>query len=117
MLDNPAERRFFLIKNGADGKAQQQVASVVERTTRFGFFKITVPQGIVIDPRHPDQATVFALLVNPKELGRLRDQLKEVLPGHDRRDARRSRDRHAARGYRPGPGVRPGGTGRCVDLA
>ncbi len=80
MLDNPSERRFFLIKNGADGKAQQQVASIVERTTRFGFFKITVSQGIVIDPRHPDQATVFALLVNPKELGRLRDQLKEVLP-------------------------------------
>ena len=80
MLDNPAERRFFLIKNGADEKAQQQVASVVERTTRFGFFKITVSQGIVIDPRHPDQATVFALLVNPKELGRLRDQLKEALP-------------------------------------
>jgi anti-sigma factor RsiW len=80
MLDSPAERRLFFIKNGASGKAQQQVASVVERTTRFGFFKITVSQGIVIDPRHPDQATVFALLVNPKELGRLRDQLKEVLP-------------------------------------
>jgi hypothetical protein len=80
MLDNPSERRFFYIKDGADGKAQQQVASVVERTTRFGFFKITVSQGIVIDPRHPDQATVFALLVNPKELGRLRDQLKEALP-------------------------------------
>jgi hypothetical protein len=80
MLDNPAERRFFYIKDGADGKAQQQVASVVERTTRFGFFKITVSQGIVIDPHHPDQATVFALLVNPKELGRLRDQLREVIP-------------------------------------
>jgi hypothetical protein len=79
MLDNPSERRFFLIKNGADEKAQQHVASVVERTTRFGFFKITVTQGIVIDPRHPDEATVFAMLVNPKELGRLRDQLKEVL--------------------------------------
>jgi hypothetical protein len=80
MLDNPSERRFFFVKNGADGKAQQQVASIVERTTRFGFFKITVSQGIVIDPRHPDQATVFALLVNPNELGRMRDQLKEVLP-------------------------------------
>jgi hypothetical protein len=80
MLDNPSDRRFFFVKNGADEKAQQQVASVVERTTRFGYFKITVSQGIVIDPRHPDQATVFALLVNPKDLGRLRDQLKEVLP-------------------------------------
>jgi hypothetical protein len=80
MLDNPADRRLFLIKNGADGKAEQQVASVVERTSRLGFFKITVSQGIVIDPRHPDEATVFALLVSPKELGRLRAQLNEAMP-------------------------------------
>ena len=80
MLDSPAERRLFVVKNGADGKTQQQVASVVERTSRFGFFKITVSQGIVIDPRHPDEATVFALLVSPKELGRLRDQLKNAIP-------------------------------------
>jgi hypothetical protein len=80
MLDSPAERRLFVVKNGADGKIQQQVASVVERTSRFGFFKITVSQGIVIDPRHPDEATVFALLVSPKELGRLHDQLKNVIP-------------------------------------
>jgi hypothetical protein len=80
MLDSPAERRLFVVKNGADGKIQQQVASIVERTSRFGFFKITVSQGIVIDPRHPDEATVFALLVSPKELGRLHDQLKNVIP-------------------------------------
>jgi hypothetical protein len=80
MLDSPAERRLFVVKNGADGKIQQQVASVVERTSRFGFFKITVSQGIVIDPRHPDEATVFALLVSPKDLGRLHDQLNNVIP-------------------------------------
>jgi hypothetical protein len=80
MLDSPVERRRFVVRNGADGKTQQQVASVVERTSRFGFFKITVSQGIVIDPRHPDEATVFALLVSPKELGRLRDQLKNAIP-------------------------------------
>ena len=80
LLDNSYQRRFFMIKSGRDGKAQQQVASVVEHTTRFGFFKITVSQGIVIDPRHPEEATVFALLVNPKELDRLRDQLKVALP-------------------------------------
>jgi hypothetical protein len=78
-LDNPHDRRFFLIKNGQDGKAQQRVASVVERTTRFGFYKITISHGIVIDPRHPEEATVFALLVNPQELDRLRDQLKVAL--------------------------------------
>ena len=79
MLDNPNERRIFLVKNGGDGDTQQHIASVIERTTRFGFYKITVSQGIVIDPRHPEEATVFALLVNPEEFGRLKDQLKVAL--------------------------------------
>ena len=34
--------------------AEQQVVSLVERTTHHEFYKITVSQGIVIDPRHPD---------------------------------------------------------------
>jgi hypothetical protein len=80
LLDSPYRRRFFLSKSGGIGNAQQQVASVVEHTTRLGFCKITVSQGIVIDPRHPEEATVFALLVNPNELDRLRDQLKVALP-------------------------------------
>jgi hypothetical protein len=80
LLDNPNKRRFFLVKNGRDGHAEQHVASIVERTTRFNFCKITVSQGIVIDPRHPDQATVFAFLVNPNEVDRVLDQLKSVLP-------------------------------------
>ena len=80
MLDVPAERRLFFIQSGRDGKAQQTVASVVERTSRFNFFEITISHGIVIDPRHPDEATVLALLVSPKELGRLRNQLRDALP-------------------------------------
>ena len=55
------------------------MASVVEQTTRLNFYKITIAQGIVLDPRHPDQATVFALVVNPRELKNLRDRLHQVL--------------------------------------
>jgi hypothetical protein len=80
LLDGPYRRRLFRIKNGRDDKAQQQVAGVVERTTRFGFLKISVPKGIVIDRRHPEEASVFAVLLNAKELARLRDQLKVALP-------------------------------------
>jgi hypothetical protein len=80
LLDSPNRRRFFVVKNGRDGNSEQQIASIVERTTRFKFCKITVSQGIVIDPRHPDQATVFAFLVNPNEVDRVLDQLKSVLP-------------------------------------
>jgi hypothetical protein len=79
-LDNPNLRRFVLVRGGKNGDGEQQVASVVEHTTRYGFFKITVRQGIKIDPRHPEEATVFALIVNPAELNLLRDQLKVALP-------------------------------------
>ena len=78
-LDNPQLRRIFLVSDLEDGSAQQQVASVVEQTTRFNFYKITISQGIVIDPRHPDRATVFALVVGPRELESLRDRLRAAL--------------------------------------
>ena len=65
-----------------DDSEQKQVASVVEQTTRFNFYKITIAQGIVIDPRHPSEATVFALVVNPSELLTLRDRLRKAV--HDR---------------------------------
>jgi hypothetical protein len=78
-LDNPQLRRIFMVSNGEDGLGEQRVASVVEQTTRFNFYKITVSQGIVIDPRHPDQATVFALVVGPQELEDLRHRLRVAL--------------------------------------
>jgi len=80
LLDSKNLRRFFLVRGGRDGTARQQVASVVEQTTHFGFYKITISHGIVIDPRHPEEATVFALLVNPKELDNLKERLIAALP-------------------------------------
>ena len=78
-LDNPQLRRIFLVSEREDGSAEQRVASVVEQTTRFNFYRITVSQGIVIDPRHPDRATVFALVVGPRELDDLRDRLRTAM--------------------------------------
>jgi anti-sigma factor RsiW len=78
LLDNPNQRRLFRITDGGDGKALQQVASVVESTTRFGFYKITISQGIVIDPHHPEEATVFAALANATDLDSLRDRLSRA---------------------------------------
>jgi hypothetical protein len=77
-LDHPDLRHILMVAD-LDGTAQQQVASVVEQTTRFNYVKITIAQGIVIDPRHPDQATVFALVVNPTELVTLRQRLRVQL--------------------------------------
>lgn len=80
-LDNPRLRRIFVITDLEDGSARRQVASIVEQTTRFNFYRFTIAQGIVIDPRHPDQATVFALAVGPRELEDLRHSLRAALRG------------------------------------
>ncbi|WP_406700371.1 hypothetical protein V5E97_16285 [Singulisphaera sp. Ch08] len=42
--------------------------------------KITVSQGIVIDPKHPNEATVFALVMDQEEIGRFRDRLQIDFP-------------------------------------
>ena len=80
-LDDPSLKRFFLVQSGPKNDSEQAVASVVEHTTHLDFFKITVSQGIVIDPRHPDAATVFAFVLEPNEADRFHDQLKAALPG------------------------------------
>jgi hypothetical protein len=79
-LDNPRLRHILLVTD-PDGSTEQKVASVVEQTTRFNYCKITISQGIVIDPRHPEQATVFALVVEPGSLDSLRSRLCEALKG------------------------------------
>jgi hypothetical protein len=78
-LDHPQLRHLFLVADPGDGSDERRVASVVEETTRFNYYKITISQGIVLDPRHPDEATVFALVVDPRELDNLRDRLRAAL--------------------------------------
>jgi hypothetical protein len=78
-LDHPQLRHIFMVSDPGDGSDERRVASVVEQTTRFNYYKITISQGIVLDPRHPDQAEVFALVVGPRELNSLRDRLRMAL--------------------------------------
>jgi hypothetical protein len=79
-LDNPQLTRIFWLRDDKDGNAAQQVGSLLEQTTRFGYHQITIAQGIVIDPHHPDQATVYALAVDPRELDTLRSRLRAAAP-------------------------------------
>jgi hypothetical protein len=81
LLDNRNLRQIFVVSNQTDGQAGQRVASLVEQSTRFDFFTITIAQGVVIDPLHPEDATVFAMIVNPSELEHLRKQLRSSLKG------------------------------------
>jgi len=80
LLDNPRERRLFRVSDAGDGKALERVATVVSGATQFDFYKITIAQGIVIDPRHPEQATVYAALVSGKGLEALRERLAQAVP-------------------------------------
>jgi anti-sigma factor RsiW len=76
LLDDPALQSCFLVTDRLDRPGEAEVASLVERTSRRDFFKITVAQGIVIDPEHPGKATVFAVVLDPGELPPFRDRLK-----------------------------------------
>ena len=78
-LDNPQLRRIFLVSDPGDGSDERRVADIVEQTTRFNYYRITISQGIMLDPRHPDEATVFALVVGPREMDSLRDRLRVAL--------------------------------------
>jgi hypothetical protein len=81
LLDSPPKlQRFFLVRDGGNGAARQHVANLVADNTRFGFYQITIAHGIVIDPRHPEEATVFAVVVSPTDFDKLKKQLNAVLP-------------------------------------
>jgi hypothetical protein len=86
LLDDPRLSRTFFVTDQIDQPALDHVASVVEHTTRHDYFKITIAQGIVIDPRHPDQATVFALVLDESELATLRSRLQDAFKDQVRED-------------------------------
>jgi hypothetical protein len=77
LIDDPRLQRVFLVTDQLGGQAEYHVESIVERTTRQDFYKITVSQGIVIDPRHPDRAVVFAVVLDETQLSPFRDILKQ----------------------------------------
>ncbi len=56
--------------------------SLVQKTPRTdaAYGRITVGQGIVIDPLHPQQATVFALVMNDQELRLFQKKLEQSFP-------------------------------------
>ncbi len=78
LLDDPRLSRVFLVADRIGQPTTHQVASLVERTSHRDFFKITVAEGIVIDPRHPDHATVFAVVLDDSEFEPFRNRLKEA---------------------------------------
>ena len=78
LLEDTQLRRVFLVTDRIGQPAENEVVSLVERTTHHDYYKITVSQGIVIDPHHPGKATVFAVVLDPGELDPFRKQLRDA---------------------------------------
>jgi anti-sigma factor RsiW len=82
LLDSPQLRRVFIVTDVIGGDSSGRVEELVQRTprTEARYGRITVSQGIVIDPLHPQKATVFALVLNEQELKLFQKKLEQRFP-------------------------------------
>jgi hypothetical protein len=78
LLDDPRLRHVFLVTDVIDDPARNKLPTVLEESTQHEFYRITVTQGIVIDPKHPGEATVYALVLEDRQLGALRNRLRHI---------------------------------------
>jgi len=79
LLDDPSLRQVFMVTDVIDDPSWEQLTTVLKQSTRHDYYRITVSQGIVIDPKHPGEATVFALVLEDSQLDTFRARLKKVL--------------------------------------
>lgn len=82
LLDDPSLRHVFLVTDVIEEPAREQLSAVLGQTTRLDYFRFTVSQGIVIDPEHPGEATVFAIVLEDRHLDWFRDRLKKEFGDH-----------------------------------
>jgi hypothetical protein len=82
LLDRPEVRRVFLLVDTLDEGTLGRVGEAIGRSPlqepEYG--RISVAQGIVLDPKHPGEAVVFAVAASPRELHRLLGNLKRQFP-------------------------------------
>lgn len=82
LLDSPNLRRVYIVTDVIGGDAAGRLDALLRQTPRHEprYARITVCHEIVIDPKHPDDATVFALVLNDRELRQFQAHLKETFP-------------------------------------
>lgn len=82
LLDSPDLTHVFIVLDVIGGHAGDRVNELVRSAPRLdpAYGQITVSQGIVIDPKHPNKATVFALVLDDREMKQLRDKLNAEFP-------------------------------------
>jgi hypothetical protein len=84
LLDSPTVRTLFLVTDVQGQDAPRQVGDMLERTPRRhpNFGRMTLSQGIIIDPAHPGDAVVFAVVLDDREIEQLHTQLANQFPEH-----------------------------------
>jgi hypothetical protein len=82
LLDSPYLKRVIVV-DAVGGQPFKHVDSLVQKTPRIDphYARFTISQGIVIDPKHPNEATVYALVMDDTELRQFKAKLIEAFPG------------------------------------
>jgi hypothetical protein len=82
MLDRPGLRRILIVTDVLDPSAAERVNGLLRETARkqSDFGRITVAQGIVIDPEFPNEAEVFAAVMDEPEREHLLSKLAREFP-------------------------------------
>ncbi len=78
LLDHPRVHRILILADALEAETGARLGKIVRDMPRKEpeYARLSLLQGVVVDPDHPDRATVYAMVVEEDELNRLRDLLK-----------------------------------------
>ncbi len=81
MLENPHPNHLFVVDT-LGGQASERVGELIREMPRLDakFGRVMIRKGLVFDPQHPSEATVYAFLADDKELTAFRDRLHDQFP-------------------------------------
>jgi hypothetical protein len=82
MLDRPGLRRILIVTDVFDPSAAERVNGLLRDTARkqSDFGRITIAQGLLIDPEFPNEADVFAIVMDEPEREYLLAKLAREFP-------------------------------------
>jgi len=89
MLDSANVSHLFVVDVIGE-QTSDRVGTLIRQMPRLdaAIGRISIRKGLVFDPRHPSEATVFAFFADEKELTAFRDRLQQQFPdAHEEPDA------------------------------
>ncbi|MDR3638718.1 MAG: zf-HC2 domain-containing protein [Isosphaeraceae bacterium] len=83
MIDSPNLKRIFFVVDAVGGHAEERVGELVDSLPRADslYACMTIGPNVVVDPKHPGGAKVFAVALTDPELRQVRDDLSKTFPG------------------------------------